>query len=157
MPRMLLTPQIDPKSAQGQQRRSQPTIRVYQASRNPTSQNKQVPPRTRIHLRRRLGRPPSLCRPPPCQASECESKPKQRWKKPRPSRRCQIRKSQKRQHKELNYQAGRVSFHENQATTEIKKHKYNYIATFGHCADPNLPDWKNAVTYVASSPASVFF
>ena len=32
-----------------------------------------------------------------------------------------------------------------------------YINTFGHCADPALPDWKNALNYVASSPATVFF
>ena len=33
----------------------------------------------------------------------------------------------------------------------------NYIINFGHCADPALPDWKNALNYVASSPAAVFF
>ena len=34
---------------------------------------------------------------------------------------------------------------------------FNYITTFGHCADPALPDWQNALNYVALSPATVFF
>ena len=34
---------------------------------------------------------------------------------------------------------------------------HKYINSFGHCADPALPDWKNAMEYVANSPAAVFF
>ena len=151
--RLLSVPQID----QRKNSRRSPTIQVQaiQASRDPTLQDEQIPSETRKQSRRERRRPRSLRRPPPSQQAQAR---RSRWRQePRQSRRCQIRRSRKKLLKDLSYDTGRVSFYENQTTIEIKKHVNTYINTFGHCADPALPDWKNALNYVASSPATVFF
>ena len=150
MPRSLSALKID---QQNDSRRSKPTIDNTRSRWNFTLQNQRLSPETRAEFRRKR-RPRSLRQSSPCRA---QTRQPRRRQQPRQARRCQIRRSRKRLLKEMSYDAGRVSFYENQTTTEIKKYMSNYIINFGHCADPALPDWKNALNYVASSPAAVFF